>query len=619
MDQQDPSDLIARCAELCRRRGRSDLVSRLDATAERWRATDVRVLVVGEFKQGKSMLVNALVGAPVCPVHDDIATSVPLTVRYADAPEASLQWVEAGSITEDEPRREEIDVASLASHVSVPGADRVIQDDAGRRLVGGVVGLPRQLLRDGLTLIDTPGVGGANSAHAAATRSVMPSAHAILVVTDASQELTSPEVELIRHALATCPHVALVLTKTDLHGQWRRVKDLNAQRLQDAGLALPQLAVSSQLRQIAARTKDQELNAESGFSSLTTFLRTSVVSRRELLAQRSVRHDVTGALDTLSASLDSEHRVLTSPDVLPSVMAELSEARSRAELLKKRSAKWQQTLGDGVQDLNADVDHDLRDRIRVVQAEAERVISEGDPGHAWPDFVAWLEEATAQALAETFTWAEENAQWLIRQVAEHFEQASAEAMPDLRLSDTSTLGDRFRPIGNLDLNEATLGGKVIVGMKGSYGGVLMFGILTSLAGLTLVNPISIGAGILLGGRAFREDAQSRLARRQAEARTLVRKQLDEVVFQSSKVLRDRMRHTQRSVRDHFAQVADELSRGISESVANAQSAAKADEREKAARLSAISSDRTLVAALRQEATALGGPLRPQPSARAAAS
>jgi hypothetical protein len=42
------------------------------------------VLVVGEFKQGKSLLVNGLVGAPVCPTFDDVATAVPTVVRHAD-------------------------------------------------------------------------------------------------------------------------------------------------------------------------------------------------------------------------------------------------------------------------------------------------------------------------------------------------------------------------------------------------------------------------------------------------------------------------------------------------------------------------------------------------------
>src|SRR5205085_1000054 len=46
------------------------------------------VLVVGEFKQGKSSLINALLGTDVCPVDDDVATAVPTKLHYAAQPEA---------------------------------------------------------------------------------------------------------------------------------------------------------------------------------------------------------------------------------------------------------------------------------------------------------------------------------------------------------------------------------------------------------------------------------------------------------------------------------------------------------------------------------------------------
>ncbi|MDO5741199.1 MAG: dynamin family protein [Ornithinimicrobium sp.] len=601
----EPTALIDRCEQICRRRERSDLLERLASTRDRWNATDIRVLVVGEFKQGKSQLVNALVGAPVGPVHDDIVTSVPLSVRYADAPKGALLWSSSAGISEEAPRREPVEISALADRLSSLGRDQEEPSADGSRVIAGEAGLPRQLLKDGLTLVDTPGIGGLGTAHGAATRAVLPSAHAVLVVTDASQELTAPEVDFIRQALAACPHVALVLSKTDLHGQWRKVMELNAKRLETAGLSLPQLAVSSQVRLAAARSRDAALNEESGFPQLVAFLRTSVMARREELAARSVRHDLGATLTALSRSLDSELRVLTSPEHLPSVIAELTAAKTQAEELKKRSSKWQQTLSDGVADLNADLDHDLRDRIRVVQAEAERIIDEGDPGHAWPEFVQWLEDATAGALADTFTWAEQNAQWLADRVAEHFEEGSAQTRPSIRVADTSSIGERVRPMGDLDTTTPGLGSKVILGMKGSYGGVLMFGILTSLVGLSLINPISLGAGILLGGRAFKEDAENRLARRRMEARSLVRKHHDDVIFQTAKILRDRLRQVQRLVRDHFAEVADELSRSIGESVKNAQLAATSNERQRSLRLAALKEDRAAVAALRSDVEKLG--------------
>ena len=55
---------------------RADLRRRLEQTKERLLDPSVRVIVVGEFKQGKSQLINALVNAPVCPVDDDIANKI---------------------------------------------------------------------------------------------------------------------------------------------------------------------------------------------------------------------------------------------------------------------------------------------------------------------------------------------------------------------------------------------------------------------------------------------------------------------------------------------------------------------------------------------------------------
>jgi ribosome biogenesis GTPase A len=62
---------------------REDLAGRLEAAKERLEDPAFHVLVVGEFKQGKSSLINALLNAPVCPVDDDIATSAPTAVKDA--------------------------------------------------------------------------------------------------------------------------------------------------------------------------------------------------------------------------------------------------------------------------------------------------------------------------------------------------------------------------------------------------------------------------------------------------------------------------------------------------------------------------------------------------------
>jgi replication fork clamp-binding protein CrfC len=173
---------------------RPDLTARLVTTRKRLADPAFHVFVIGEFKQGKSSLVNALLNAPVCPVDDDIATSVPTAIRFGDPPSAAVLFDPGGdpSDPDREPIREEIAVDRVAGYVTEAA------DPGGERQVSSVeVSLPRKLLSDGLVIVDTPGVGGLGSAHGAATIGALPMADAVVFVSDASQEFTGPELEFL--------------------------------------------------------------------------------------------------------------------------------------------------------------------------------------------------------------------------------------------------------------------------------------------------------------------------------------------------------------------------------------------------------------------------------------
>ena len=71
--------------------GRNDLADRANAAGARLRRPATVVCVVGEFKQGKSSLVNGLLGRDACPVDDDVATAAITLVRYADEPAAAVR------------------------------------------------------------------------------------------------------------------------------------------------------------------------------------------------------------------------------------------------------------------------------------------------------------------------------------------------------------------------------------------------------------------------------------------------------------------------------------------------------------------------------------------------
>ena len=141
-------------------------------------------------------------------------------------------------------------------------------------------------------LVDTPGVGGLGSAHGAATMSALPSADAVLLVSDAAQEYTGPELEFLGAAMKLCPNVACVVTKTDLYPHWRRIMELDRGHLGAAGIRADAFPVSSTLRLHAAKTQDAELMDESGFRPLVDFLLRRVVGAADELDRRSTSQDV---------------------------------------------------------------------------------------------------------------------------------------------------------------------------------------------------------------------------------------------------------------------------------------------------------------------------------------
>ncbi|HEY9323732.1 MAG TPA: dynamin family protein [Agromyces sp.] len=596
------ADLIAlvdRARGLAADLDRDDLTARLAGTRSRLLDPDIRVVVVGQFKQGKSKLVNALINAPVCAVDDDLATSVPIAVGFGPSPSAEVLLREDGARS------------GVVDRVPVPidGIDDFlsshVRSDDRRTVVGVEVSVPREILNGGLRIVDSPGVGGFESTRSLSTLTALSSAHAVLLVSDASQEYTEPEMQFLRHALRISPNVAAVVSKTDIYPQWRDIESIDRGHLSDVG-DVPVFAVSSDLRLLAAGTQDRELNDESGFPALVAHLRRNVLGQAEEVQRRAASHDLVSVTEQLALSLQTELNALLHPEETPALIARLEEYKTRAEEFRSRGARWQVALSDGVADLISDTEHDLRDRLRKVQHEAETSIEEGDPGPIWDQIVEWIDQRVAAAVAETFVWTDERSKWLAEQVAREFAEDEL-VLPRIDVGATDGVLDPVTDLRTLDEGRLSATEKIYIGVRGSYGGVLMVGLATSLIGLPLINPLSLLAGVLVGRRAYREDMSSRLLRRQFEAKNLIRRHIEEVVFQVGKQLKDRLRLVQRASRDHFTAIADELHRSITESVTAARQAAVGYERDRDSRVQALRAQLARVEEIRRR---LPAPVHP---------
>ena len=149
-----------------------------------------------------------------------------------------------------------------------------------------------------------------------------------------------------------------------------------------------------------------------------------------------------------------------------------------------------------------------------------------------------------------------------------------------------------------------VGQMLYVGARGGYGGMLMIGLATTLAGFAMLNPISVGAGLLFGAKTVREERKRQLQRRQSEAKVAVRRHIDEVTFQVGKDSRDMLRRVQRQLRDHFTSVAEELQTSVGSAVKAAQNAVRTDETSRAQRIRDLKAELERISGLETRAKAL---------------
>ena len=586
---------------------RPDLSDRLALTRRRLSDPAFHVFVIGEFKQGKSSLVNALLNAPICPVDDDIATSVPTGIRFGDPPSAAVLFDpgDDGSDAAREPLREDIAVDQVAAYVT-EAADLAQQ----RRISSVEVSLPRKLLSDGLVIVDTPGVGGLGSAHSAATIGALPMADAVVFVSDASQEFTGPELEFLQTARRMCPNLVCVQTKIDFYPAWRKIRDLNVEHLRRQGVTADVLCVSSSLRIHALRTNDRDLNRESGFPQLAGYLQNTIAANAEKLSVRAAANDVVAVASMLESQFRSERQALDNPEQAQQVVDNLTEAKAKAERLKSGVSKWQQTLSDGVIDLQADVDHDLRSRLRQVTRQADEALEASDPAETWDEFQAWLYRRVAEDVVHNYTFLHAQAQELSGRVAEHFGEDGADIVVELDVANPTDVLTTVDANTDLDLKKMGIGTQGMSALRGSYGGLLMFGMLGRMAGLAMANPATIIIGLFMGRSALRGEKERQLTMRRNQARQAHRKYTDEVGFVVGKDSRDTLRRTQRRLRDFFAARAEELHRSTTSALNAAQQAVKSDASTRQKRMRDVDAELKRIAVLRDKAHALAPDLQP---------
>lgn len=513
-------------SEIAKELGLPDLSQTIGADTRR-RLDDhrVRAVVLGEIKQGKSTLINAILGDDALPTGVTPTTGAVATVRVGSEP---------GTFLCDDDGRQTVPADRFAALAT--GREST-EGNSSIELVVGDGKLPPTL-----ELIDTPGMNDMERVRGAISRGELPRADVLVLVLDATQLLNRTELAFLRDAVSAVGGLAgsgaqllLAINRIDLVDESDRPLLVEYLEREVSAIAGNNSEASITIFQTDARgalkRPDDETPGINDVKRLRKTLIDIADGHADVLPARA-RASLARHATLLAHNAAIAARALTLEELalrreIRAIEREVLDHESDLVVLREQLAEGQAKIR---KDSEARIERfrdDLRaSTIACIDQASLRVLSNHLPGSLHDAFIAFGREESDRLRAELDE--------LTRQaIRTHGEQARRRLFQA-----TMRLGFRGPPIYIEPPSVVLEAGLVVVGLAGTA--VMYFGSMMAGFAMTVAGPL---ATVFLREKSLRD------------ARAKVKEELPGALDRTSEALRE---GTRKVIDQHVAAVEEHL-------------------------------------------------------------
>jgi GTP-binding protein EngB required for normal cell division len=277
------------------------------------------LVVVGQFKRGKTLLINALLGADILPVAVIPLTSIVTILTFGDNLTITVHFDDGRSVV--------IDHGDLAAYVTEVGNPK-----NEKKVSTVVITYPSAYLKDGVRLIDTPGVGSVFQHNTDVAYQYLPQCDAALFLLSVDQPVSKAELDFLRDVRQYSGRIFFLLNKIDYvnEAECRESLTFSQQAISDVmGADVKIFPVSAKLALNGKLTCAEETLQKSNLPDFAGVLNEFLMNEKGKIILFSVTNNALRALSQARLELELEMKSLTTP------MEEL-EAKIEAFRAKKQ-------------------------------------------------------------------------------------------------------------------------------------------------------------------------------------------------------------------------------------------------------------------------------------------
>jgi len=261
--------------------------------------------IFGRVSSGKSSLLNHLLGSEVLPVGVTPVTALPTRISFGASPRVVIEFADRPPLSGD--------LALLPEFATEQ------QNPGNAKHVSGIrVQVPAAILREGITFVDTPGIGSLAVSGAEETAAYLPRCDLGIVLVDAASTLTHEDLKIIQTIYQSGATAMVLVSKVDMLSlaDRQRAVDYLKQKI------LAEVNVEPPVHLISVVGSDAKL-CEEWFDRM---LLPMLDAHRELV-ELSLKRKIGGLREVLLASL----RRRAAPEVASRSASETARIRELAD------------------------------------------------------------------------------------------------------------------------------------------------------------------------------------------------------------------------------------------------------------------------------------------------
>ncbi|ABR49383.1 Dynamin family protein [Alkaliphilus metalliredigens QYMF] len=167
---------------------------------------EFHVAVMGQFKRGKTTILNYFIGKEILPTGVVPITAITTKIKYGNKPQAKIIF--QGDLEKS------VDINSIGEYISEQ------KNPENKKKVKQVeVYLPAEVLENGLVLIDTPGIGSTYKHNTEAAYNYLSEANAVILVMSADTPVGEAEIGLLSQVKKYIDKIFFLQNKVDYLSQ----------------------------------------------------------------------------------------------------------------------------------------------------------------------------------------------------------------------------------------------------------------------------------------------------------------------------------------------------------------------------------------------------------------